>query len=123
MATINVSTTVSIDSRGEAMTVGEALDYIVNLKQSTGEDGEEQSLTKSEAAALAIVYAARRMRALATDQKRYNAGKAPARVYVPRVDKVKGARKVATKHRAESKDLLAKDLGIAAKDAARAARS
>lgn len=119
MAKISIDTRASHVSRGESMTVAQALKYI----RTTRAGDEDEPMSESDAASYAVVYAARRMMALAKDQSRVDSGKRPTRIYTPRVAQVKGVKPAALKHRDEAKERLSKDLGLVPAKAPKAVKT
>jgi hypothetical protein len=110
MAKISISTDSKIDgTRGlNDMTVAQALRYMAS--KGHGGTGEED-ISDAVRAERAIVYAARRMMALNKDSDRIEAGKAPERIYTPRVN-VKGAAKNAAEIKDKARQNFAKALHL-----------
>ncbi len=76
------------------VSVARALEYMArNGHGGTADPEEGDEVSQAERAALAIVYAARRMMALNKDADRVEHGKLATRFYAPRVEQTKNAPK------------------------------
>lgn len=108
MAKLTLSDAATFDFRGDSMSVKAALAYLANVKET---DDDAPALSPAELAGWAICYAARRVHALAKDQKRFNKGAKPARIYTARVQ-VDGAAQNAAEQKEAARALLARALKV-----------
>ena len=111
MARINVDTSKTYDFRSDSVTVKAALAFLARQKDTGDEEAEPMS--EADLAGWAICYAARRVKALAKDQARFDKGAKPLHVYTARV-KVDGATQNAAEKKAEARALLARALNLRA---------
>jgi len=108
MAKLSVDTTHEYEYRDGTMTVAQALKWVEDHATSEDEEtGEVSTYTPGDL----ICYGVRRMMALHKDGARFAKGKAPARIYTPRVA-VEGAAKNAGAVKEAAREAFAKALHI-----------
>lgn len=110
MAKLNIDTNHEYEYRDGTMTVADALKWVA--QHATTEDEETGKVSTYSPGDL-ICYGVRRMMALHKDGARFAKGKAPSRIYTPRVA-VEGAAKNAQDVKDVAREAFAKALHIAA---------
>jgi hypothetical protein len=106
-AKLSIDTAETYESRAGTVSVAQALAWVESHASEDEDTGETNALSPGQL----ICYAVRRMQALAKDGRRFNAGKAPSRIYTPRVD-VDGAARNAAEVKAGAEAAFAKLLHV-----------